>query len=260
VVQDGSWWRSRWTQLESKPAHVRELEARSVRLHAALEGGSERVELLRRRLRERRDDARSAAEASSPPPTGGPAALQPTGPQANVPTALARVRAARAARAAELLLERASRFVCRLSGGRILAFTREAEHLRLQGVAGVLTPMADDDLALGTLAVRLAAASLVAAEGRALASLPIEQAFDRLDEEGRIRMLVLLRALLPEIPRIILVTRGDAVDARPELFDVLLEIRQDGASSGPALRPVSAGPGRVVMKAASTSYPRPGVA
>ena len=52
IVQDGSWWKRRWEQLELKPGHLQELEGRSLRLHAALEGTSERVELLRARLGE----------------------------------------------------------------------------------------------------------------------------------------------------------------------------------------------------------------
>ena len=67
--------------------------------------------------------------------------------------------------------------------------------------------------------------------------------FDRIDEETRHRVLVLLRALSREIPRMVVVTRGAGVDARPELFDFLLEVRDDGTRTGPLLRPTPAGPG-----------------
>ena len=151
-------------------------------------------------------------------------------------------------RASDMLLERASRFICRISGGRILAITRDEERVRLQGSEGVLSPMSEEDVAAGKVAIRIAAASLVAARGRVLASLPVEEPFDRLDEEARIRTVVLMKSLLREIPRFVLFTRGDVVDARPEIFDYVLEVREEGAVSGPTLRPTEAGPGRITPR------------
>lgn len=238
VVQDGSWWRSRWNQLEMKPAHLRELEGRAVRLHAAIEAGSERVEILRNRIAER--GGASAARGSSPELGGADGA---------VVEALRAVRAARLTRAQDLVLDRASRFLCRISGGRILAVTEADGRAWLQGIGGVLQPLTEEDLASARLALRLAAASLAAGSGRILASLPIEEPFDRLDEETRSRALLLLRGLIREIPRIVLITRGMAVDARPELFDYLLETREDGTPTGPILKPVPAGPGWVALRA-----------
>jgi hypothetical protein len=151
-------------------------------------------------------------------------------------------------RASDMLLERASRFICRLSGGRILAITLDGRRVRLQGGEGVLSPMSEEDVAAAKVAVRMAAASLVAGRGRVLASLPIEEPFDRLDEEARIRTVVLMRSLLREIPRFILFTRGEVVDARPELFDYVLEVREEGTASGATLRPAEAGPGRITVR------------
>ena len=235
VVQDGSWWRSRWEQLELKPEALQQLEGRSLRLHAALEAGSERVELLRARLRELRDDG--PADAA---PVGGPVGA--------VVAALRRLHAARRIRASDMVLERASRFVCRISGSRILALTLDEGLVRLQGSEGVLSPMSEEDVAAGKVAIRMAGASLIAAGGRVLASLPVEEPFDRLDEEARIRTVVLMRSLLREIPRFVLFTRGDVVDARPELFDYVLEVREEGAVGGPTLRPTEAGPGRIKVR------------
>jgi len=236
VVQDGGWWRSRWEQLELKPGALQELEGRSLRLHAALEAGSERVELLRARLRELDDTS---------PVTGPPL----DGPAGAVVGALRRVHEARMIRASAMLIERASRFICRITGGRILAITIEGERVRLQGSEGALSPMSEEDLAAGKVAIRMAAASLVAGRGRVLASLPVEEPFDRLDEEAQIRTVVLMKSLLREIPRFVLFTRGDVVDARPELFDYVLEVREEGAGSGATLRPTAAGPGRITIKA-----------
>jgi hypothetical protein len=111
----------------------------------------------------------------------------------------------------------------------------------------VLTPVSEEDMAMATLAIRIAAASLVAGGGRVLASLPVEEPFDRLDEEAQIRLLVLVRETLAEVPRVILFTRGDVVDARPELFDYVLEVREERTAGAPPLRPALAGPGRVAL-------------
>ena len=50
-----------------------------------------------------------------------------------------------------------------------------------------------------------------------------------------------------EIPRVVLFSRGDVVEARPELFDYVLEVRDESGSSGPVLTPAPAGPGRVAL-------------
>ncbi len=238
IVQDGGWWKSRWGQLELKPPHLQELEGRSLRLHAGLEAGSERVELLRARLMER-----ARAEPSEP------LAEIPSGPLREVVAALRRVRVARVSRATDLLLDRASRYVCRISGGRILAISLIQGRGVLQGDRGVLTPISEEDYATAGIAVRLAATSLVAAQGRVLGSLVLEEQFDRLDVEARIRTLVLMKKLLRVIPRVVLFSRGEAVDARPELFDSILEIREETSGVGPALRPAASGPGHVILKA-----------
>ncbi len=235
VVQDGSWWKSRWEQLELKPSALQELEGRSLRLHAALEAGSERVELLRARLQELDRPGQLAGE-------------EKTGAEGAVIAVLQRLHAARLARATDLLLQRASRFVCRISGSRILALSWDGEAVRLEGSEGALRPMSEEDLATGKVAIRIGAASLVAAEGRMLGSLALEEPFDRLDEETQIRAVLLVRDVLAEIPRVILFTRGDVVDARPELFDYVLEVREEEMGGGPPLRPALAGPGRVTFE------------
>ena len=239
IVQDGTWWKSRWDQLEMKPQHLQDLERTALRLHAAVEAGSERLEVLRVRIEEL--DGAQAAPLHELDDTKGAVAA-----------ALIRVRVARIARSKDLLLDRASRFVSRASGGRVLAITFEGGVVRLQGSDGALTPLSEEDLAVGRIAIRLAVASLVSAQGRCVASLPIEHPFDSLDAEARIRSLVLTKQLLNEVPRIVLFSRGDAVDVRPELFDYVLEVRDDEALTGPVLRPASSGPGRIKIRSASS--------
>jgi len=82
-----------------------------------------------------------------------------------------------------------------------------------------------------------------------LGSLVLAEPFDRLDIEGRIRTLVLTKELLSDIPRVILFSSGEAVDARPELFDCILEVRDETSGVGPVLRLAAAGPGRTLLKA-----------
>ena len=86
-----------------------------------------------------------------------------------------------------------------------------------------------------------------------LASLVVEEPFDRLEMEARMRTLVLLRELLQDVPRIVLFSRGEVVDARPELFDAILELRDD-ALGGMPLRPAPAGDGRSLPR---EPVPRP---
>jgi hypothetical protein len=119
----------------------------------------------------------------------------------------------------------------------------------LNGDRGLLGLISEEDRATARIAVRLAAASLVAAGGRLLGSLVLAEPFDRLDIEGRIRTLVLVKELLDDIPRVILFSSGEAVDARPELFDCILEVRDEASGVGPVLRPAAAGPGRTLLRA-----------
>lgn len=244
IVQDGRWWKRRWEQLAPKPLRLQELEKESLRLHATLEGSSERVELLRARLVDlRRGEAADARVRVETPVADGRLGA--------VAAALFRVREARLARARERLLSRASRYLGRISGGRILAVTWTEGAARLQGDSGPLAPLSEEDLAAGRLALRLAAASLVAGGGQRLASLVVEEPFDRLEAEAGVRTLVLLRRLLREIPRIVLVSRGDAVDACPELFDAVLEVRDNVGSGSAALRPVLSGAARFILRSAT---------
>lgn len=249
IVQDGRWWKRRWEQLAPKPRHLQEAEHKSLRAHAALEGTLERVELLRARLAE--SEARDAVSVRSGPQ--GPAT---EGRLGAVAAALVRVRDARITRARDRLLSRASRFLGHISGGRILAVTWMEGATDLQGDAGPLAPLSEEDLAAGRLALRLAAASLVATGGERLASLVVEEPFDRLESEAALRTLVLLRRLLDEIPRVVLVTRGEAVDARPELFDAVLEVRDNVGSGSAALRPIPAGPARLLLVGSAAPGPR----
>ncbi len=240
VVQDGRWWKQRREQLELKPETLRNLEQRSVRLQAALDAASERAELLRVRLREVRSArAPVVREAVAEPGVAGPVA-----------GALRRVRAARLAVVGDMLLSRASTYVGRITGGRILAVTQDEQGVDLQGDLGPLRPLSEEDLAAGRLAVRLAAAMLLSAAGR-LRGLVIEEPFDRLDEEARVRTLTLIRECLRDVPSVVLFSRGGTVDARPEVFDGVLELREEAAGGAHTLRAAPAAFARLAVSASA---------
>ena len=241
VVQDGMWWRSRWEQLELKPQNLQEREEKALKLHVTLEAQSERVELLRARV--------SSMRAGGAPIEKEVARDDHQG---QVMAALIRVRMAREIRARDVLLDRASRFVCRLTGGRILAITVRRGGVHLEGDYETLRSVSEEDLSAAKLAIRLAAASFIAAVVQGLGSLLLEEPFDRLDPEVGIRSLLLMKELVSEVPRIILVSRGTTVGARPELFDCIMEIREEGSTAGPALRPTTAGPGKFMLQSSVT--------
>jgi len=236
VVQDGRWWKQRREQLELKPEALRNLEQRSVRLQAELDAASERVELLRVRLRE-------APSGDAPAAPGGAAERKVAGPVAR---ALRRVRTARLTVARDMLLSRASTYVGRITGGRILAVTQDAQAVHLQGDLGPVRPLSEEDLAAGRLAVRLAAATLLAMAGR-LHGLVVEEPFDRLDEEARVRTLALIRECLRDVPTVVLFSRGGTADARPEVFDGVLELREEVAGGTHTLRAAPAAFARLAV-------------
>jgi DNA repair exonuclease SbcCD ATPase subunit len=55
VVQDGKWWRRRSEQLLLMPEALREVEIRSIRMHAQVEALAEQVEVARSAVRELED-------------------------------------------------------------------------------------------------------------------------------------------------------------------------------------------------------------
>jgi len=55
VVQDGKWWRRRADQLELMPETLRDVESRSIRMHAEVETLAEQVEMARSAVRELED-------------------------------------------------------------------------------------------------------------------------------------------------------------------------------------------------------------
>ncbi len=250
VVQDGSWWRRRREQLEGKPVRLQELEGKALRLHAATEALAERVELVRARVRELDEARLKLAERVG----SGVSDLEDQEPQRRVPDEVwaavdqALARAARGMRtgARARLLDRMSRVLTRMTGGRILSSSwLEAGRLDLFGVEGGLHPPAEEDSAAATIAARIAVAqTLTARAGTPFPPLILAEPFDRMDDAVKIRTVELLRGIVgPVFEQIFLVTRGEVVDFFPEAFDAIVELRRDDLAGPSLFRTIPAGLG-----------------
>lgn len=250
VVQDGSWWRRRREQLELKPDKLTELESRALRLHAATESLAERVEVARARVRELDEARLKLAERVG----GGVSDLEIADSQRRVPEGVwaavddALARAARGMRdeARDELLDRTSRVLTRMTGGRIIsARWLDAGRLDLFGVEGGLHPAAEEDTAAAEVAGRIAAAQTLAARaGTPFPTLILAEPFDRMDDAVKIRTVKILRGIVgPIFEQILVVTRGEVVDFYPEAFDAIVELRRDALAGPSVFRSVPAGLG-----------------
>ena len=259
VVQDGSWWRRRREQLELKPLRLQELESRAVRLHAETESLAEKVELVRVRVEELEEVRLKLAERVGP----GLAELDPEEPRRRLPeqvweavdAALARASRELREEGRDALLDRMSRVMGRITGGRILSCTwSETGRLDLFGVEGSLHPASDEDAAAAQVAARVAAAQMLAARaGTPFPPLILADPFDRMDSAVQLRSVAYLRSMLgPVFEQIILVTRGEVVDAFSEAFDAILELRQDALSAPATFRTAPAGLGPLVLGSGSS--------
>lgn len=256
VVQDGSWWRRRREQLELKPPALQELERKALRVHAATEELSERVERARARVGEL-EDLRARLAALIPEPRRGGTHPAPVTRAAwnAVDGALAGASNALRARARRRLLDRTSAFLGRITAGRVLATTWSSQgHLVLEGIDGSLHPPAEEDAAAAGLAARLAAVELVWEEAGALGpGLVVGDPFDHMDEGARVRAIDLLRdqAHRSRFAQIAVLTRGEIVDLFPEGFDAVLDVRGDGSG----VTRSGAGPGVLRFEGTRTSSP-----
>ena len=263
IVQDGSWWRRRREQLEGKPKRLQELEGRALRLHAATEALAEQVEVARSRVRELTEARLKLAER-----VAGGAVGEDRGGTSRIPGPVwqavdrALYRTARSLResARNALLDRTSRILARMTGGRILAAGWSGTgRLDLFGLEGPLHPPVDEDEATAHVAARIAAAQTVAARaGTPFPPLIIAEPFDRMDDAVKIRTVGLLRGVLgPVFEQVLLMTRGEIVDFSPEAFDAIVEIRRDTRSGPARLRRVPAGLGPLRLRHGSDGLQAP---
>lgn len=251
VVQDGSWWKRRREQLELKPDALQEIEGRAVRLQAATESCAERLERARSQVAELEDARLRLGHLER---RGGASGADQAGVRASPDDELQRVllelREDLTREAEEGLLERASRYVCRLSGGRILGLSAATDRgFALEGVSGRLRLPAEEDRAVTEVSLRLAALSLVRSASDEPESMVLAGPLERLEQEAGLRTVELLQALSPRFEQILLVTRGDVVDLYPEAFDHVFELRPlldgEAGSRVSALRALPAGTGEI---------------
>lgn len=265
LVQDGQWWRRRWEQLETKPEDLIRLEGESLRLNAEFDGCSERLERSRSALREmdelrlretevqgrwellkvEEEKGREEGEPEGPIDLGAIGALEPP-EQARILFQLARDLAEEILEESRTrLLHRGGRRLNRLTGGRILGLSEEAEEGEIELVEGGTGAgvEADQDQAAATVALRMALAELLSEDWSPLGSFILGDPFDRMGQEDQLRCLSLLRRTLSRIPQILLLTRGSVVERAPEFFDGLFEYRESAAKGLPPLRTLPAGVG-----------------
>ena len=224
MVQDGSWWKRRREQLEGKPEHLRTLEGRGVRVHAAVETGAERVERVRTRVRE------LAAVG-----------IEPRGDEAGSPEVRALERLAEELRvtARGRVLSEAGRLAERISAGRILWIRDDDGSPVAEGVFYGGLPGRRDRAAVD-LAIRMAAAALANAAGAPIMGIVVGEAFEALDPEDRLRSVDVLGELAEELGQVVVVTGTDVVDLRPEAFVRALELGPSERGV-PSLRPLPVG-------------------
>ena len=233
VVQDGRWWKRRRAQLEDKPEHLRALEGRAFRLHAALEAAAERLEAARTRLRGRAAH-RSAARRE-------PVALEAR--------ALERLAGELRAAARAAVLREAGRVAERITDGRVL-WVRPAEDAAEappvgEGIFHGGAPAACDRAAV-EVACRVAAARLARAAGAPLHGMVAAEALDALDPEDRLRAVDVFAELADALGQVVVVTGTDVVERRPEAFAQAFRLRRD-SRGGPPLRPLAVGARTLVL-------------
>jgi hypothetical protein len=254
VVQDGSWWKRRREQLDFKPSQLQDLEGKSIRLQAAIEECAEEVERLRARLPElaEAEDTLAAVRAagitrdrrkSSRTQTGG--ATPPSREVDQRRRALEGLRAELLAEARETLAGRTGRYLNRLTSGAVLGVgltgdgeptvVRDEAERRLQS---------DEEVAAYLFALRLALIDLAVAQGIEVDEVLLGDTFDRLEPEAKVRAVGLLRAMMPKVPRILLICRGGILDTVPESFDWIVDLRVDRGGA-PRTRVRSSGVGKL---------------
>ncbi len=236
VVQDGSWWKRRKDQLDLKPAHLQDLEGKTLRLHATIEECTEEVERLRARLPEltEAEDTLAmvqVADGPSEPGEGEGAGLSSDGSDLRG-RALAALRRELLSNARDALTARTGRYLNHLTSGRVLgigvAGDGEPTIVRDEGARRISS---DEEAAAYLFALRLALVDLAAGCGVHASEILLGDTFDRLEPDAKLRAVGLLRTLLVRVPKILLFCRRDILDATPEWFDWIVELAVDGHGS-----------------------------
>ena len=232
VVQDGSWWKRRKEQLDSKSAHLKDLERKSIRLHATIEACTEEVERLRARLPEltEAEDTLAMAqglEGYSESSAGSSAESSPDDSD-HRRRALEALRRELLSDARDALATRTGRYLNHLTSGGALGvgLTGDGEPTIIRD-EGARRIHADEEVAAYLFALRLALVDLAAGCGVHAPEILLGDTFDRLEPDAKLRAVGLLRTLLVRVPKILLFCRGDILDSTPEWFDWIVELGVD---------------------------------
>ena len=232
VVQDGSWWKRRKEQLDSKPAHVQDLEGKTLRLHATINECTEEVERLRARLPELTEAEDTLAmiqvtEAASEP--GGGKGTPSSSDDSDLRRrALEALRRELLSDAHDALTSRTGCYLNHLTSGGVLGVgvTGDGEPTVIRD-EGARRIHSDEEVAAYLFALRLALVDLAAGCGVHAPELLLGDTFDRLEPDAKLRAVGLLRTFLVRVPKILLFCRGDILDATPEWFDWIVELAVD---------------------------------
>jgi len=254
VVQDGRWWRRRWEQLELKPDRLQELEGRSVRLQAAVEECAERLERCRFELRER-DELReregeilAALGEEGRFPGEGRSGEGHEPRRESLRGELEGVRDQLLDQSRTRLLRGAGSYLNRISGGRLLGLLPDGDGGAVAVEDGRrLDSPTEEDRAAIRVALRLALADRAVAEGLPTDSLLVEEPFDRMDLQARLRAVEVLRGMRARIPQIFLVVGDEVAEAAPERFEAILELREEPPGRSSSLRRVPGGVGTLSL-------------
>jgi hypothetical protein len=233
VVQDGSWWKRRRDQLDPKPEDLRDLERRSIRLQAAIEGCAEEIERLRARLPELASGAGVGLVSAGTPAAAGHPRLK----------VLEALRTELADEARDLLIGRAGRYLNRLTAGDVLALAVDDECVRFVRDHGADEPIGGADRASLVLALRLALADMCARHGLNVETLVFGGLLDELPLDTAVRAVVLFRGMLGRSKRVIVECGPDVMKSAPEFFDWVLEVERKAGKT--QLRATPGGVGKL---------------
>lgn len=208
VVQDGRWWKRRREQLELKPADLRKMEEKVLRLHADLEEKGEGLEREKERERILHRIDESDGEGGGAYPDESP------------PSPLGTVPGVRD------LLREAGTLLHTWTGGRIQGMRAEDFRIRLLGRSGEARLPDGSEQAIVGLALRFAVSArlLPEEEGRTLLLW-------ELHESGSSEVaLSLIESLVSDLRRdwlVLAVVPPSLLGRAPESYDLALEFRSD---------------------------------
>jgi len=238
VVQDGSWWKRRKDQLDLTPPHLQDLEGKSIRVQAMIDACTEEVERLRARMPELTEAEDTLAVAHVAEGPSGRREGERGGEGLSSGDSDLRRRALEALRrellsdARGALTARTGRYLNHLTSGGVLGVgvTGDGEPTIVRD-EGPRRIHSDEEVAAYLFALRLALVDLAAGCGVHASEILLGDTFDRLEPDAKLRAVGLLRALLVQVPKILLFCRGEILDATPEWFDWIVELGLDRRGS-----------------------------